>query len=85
MNKVPRVNCLLLRLDYQQRRDGLQGGGEGPGSVVPGKYPLTQLQQNKGADCGLKEKADGAPPYPHRRDSSGVGGKLRFSVYIPTN
>uniref|UniRef100_A0A8C7HKC5 Uncharacterized protein n=1 Tax=Oncorhynchus kisutch TaxID=8019 RepID=A0A8C7HKC5_ONCKI len=25
------------RLDYQQRRDGLQGGGEGPRSVVSGK------------------------------------------------
>ncbi|CDQ84283.1 unnamed protein product [Oncorhynchus mykiss] len=25
------------RLDYQQRQDGLQGGGEGPRSVVSGK------------------------------------------------
>ena len=58
------------RPDYQQWLDRLQRGGEGPGSVVPEKKPLTQWQQNKGADCGLQETAEGARPYPHRRDSS---------------
>ena len=36
--------------DYQQRRDSLQGGAEGTRSVVSGKQPLTQRQQNKGDD-----------------------------------
>ena len=35
---------------------------------------LTQRQQNKGADRGLQETAEGAPPYPHRRDTSGEDG-----------
>ena len=63
-------------LDYQQRRDRLQGGGEGTGSVVSGKHPLTQRQQNKGDDRGLQETAEGAPPYPHQQDSSREGGKF---------
>jgi hypothetical protein len=40
--------------------------------VVSGK----QHQQNKGDDSGLQETAEGAAPYPHRRDSSGEGGKF---------
>ena len=36
---------------------------------------LTQRQQIKGDDCGLQETAEGAHPYPHRRDSSGEGGE----------
>ena len=28
-------------------------------------------------DCGLQDTAEGAPPYPYRRDSSGEGGKLQ--------
>ena len=45
-------------------------------SVVSGKQPVTQRQQNKGDDRGLQETAEGALPYPHRRVSSGEGGKL---------
>ena len=41
--------------------------------------PLTQCQQNKGADHGLQETAEGARPYPHRRDQSGEGGS--YSAY----
>ena len=41
-----------------------------------GKQPLTQRQQNKGDDRGLQETAEGAPPHPHRSDSSGEGGKI---------
>ena len=37
---------------------------------------LTQRQQNKGDDRGLQEIAEGAPPYPHRQDSSGEGSKF---------
>jgi len=33
-------------------------------------------QQNNGDDCGLQETAEGAAPYPHRRDSSGEGSKF---------
>ena len=40
-------------------------------------------QQNKGDDRGLQETAEGAPPYPHLRDSSGEGGK--FEVPRRTN
>ncbi|CDQ97873.1 unnamed protein product [Oncorhynchus mykiss] len=69
------------RLDYQQRRDGLQGGGEGPRSVMSGKQPLTQRQQNKGNYWGLQETAEGTAPHPHRRDSSVESGTLRFSAY----
>ena len=65
------------RLDYQRWRDSLQGGGEGSGSVVPGKQLLTQRQQNKRAVRGLQETAEGARPYPHRLDLSGEGGKLQ--------
>ena len=35
------------RLDYQQRRDGLQGGGEGPRSVVSGKYHTLNVNKIK--------------------------------------
>ena len=57
--------------------ESLQGEGEGPGSVVPGKKPLTQCQLNKGADRGLQETAEGAPPYPHQQNHSGEGRKLQ--------
>ena len=53
-------------------------GGEGSGSVVPGKQPLTQRKKNNGEECGLQETAEGAPPYLHRRARSGEGGKLKF-------
>ena len=46
-------------------------------SVVSGKQPLTQHQQNKGVDHGLQETIEGARPSPHRRDRSGQGGKLQ--------
>ena len=45
-------------------------------AVVTAKQPLTQRQQNKGDDRGLQETAEGAPPYPHRRDNSGEDGKF---------
>jgi hypothetical protein len=35
------------RPDYQQRRDGLQGGGESPGRVVSGKINNISLNVNK--------------------------------------
>jgi hypothetical protein len=34
------------------------------------------LNVNKGDNFGLQETAEGSPPYPHRRDSSGEGGKF---------
>ena len=44
------------------------------------------LNVTKRDDRGLQETAEGALPYPHRRDSSGEGEKLSSSVYIsPTN
>ena len=45
---------------------------------MPAKQPLTQRQQNKGDDHGLKETAEGAPPYLHRRDHSGEGESFKF-------
>ena len=48
------------------------------------EQPLTQRQQNKGDDRGLQETAEGAAPYPHRRDSSGEGGKF-LGILIPDN
>jgi hypothetical protein len=51
-------------------------------SVVPAKLPLTQSQQNKGADCGFQKTAEGAPPYPYHRDHSGeVEGFMFLSVH----
>ena len=41
-----------------------------------GKKTHIQHQQNKGDDRGLQETTEGAPPYPHRRDSSGEGSKF---------
>ena len=41
--------------------DSLQGGCEGTLSVVSGKQPLTQYQQNKGDDRGLQETAPYLP------------------------
>jgi hypothetical protein len=32
------------------------------------------VSKTKGDDRGLQETAEGAPPYPHRRDSSGESG-----------
>ena len=36
--------------------DSLKGGGQRPGSEVPGQQPLPQREQDKGADRGLQEK-----------------------------
>ncbi|XP_052333458.1 uncharacterized protein LOC127911297 [Oncorhynchus keta] len=36
------------------------------------------VNKAKGADRGLQETAEGARPYPHLRDRSGEGGKLKF-------
>lgn len=55
------------RPDYQQRQDSLHGGGRHSDDVVPGKQPLLQHQQNKGADCGLQEEPGWARPHPHQR------------------
>ena len=46
--------------------NSLQEGGKRTRSVVSGKQPLTQRQQNKGDDHGLQETAEGASPYPQR-------------------
>ena len=47
---------------------------------MSGKQPLPQRQQNEGDDRGLQETAEGAPPYPHRRDSTQniKGEQLRY-------
>ncbi|XP_052320236.1 uncharacterized protein LOC127907695 [Oncorhynchus keta] len=47
---------------------GLQGRGEGPRSVVSGKQPPIQRQQNQGDDRGLQKTTEGASPYPHQRE-----------------
>ena len=49
--------------------------------VHPQENNLNQRQQNKGDDRGLQETAEGAPPYPQRRDSSGEGRKLSSLAY----
>ena len=36
------------------------------------------VNKNKGDDRGLQETAEGVPPYPHRRDSSGEGVSFKF-------
>ena len=54
---------------------------ESAGSVLPGKYPLTQCRQNKGADRGFQETTEGAHLYPHRWERSGAGGKLQVPWY----
>ena len=38
---------------------------------------LSLSRQNKGADRGLQDTAEGPRLYPHRRDHSGEGGKLQ--------
>ena len=39
---------------------------------------LSQRQQNEGADHGLQETAEGASPFPHRRDHNGEGESFKF-------
>jgi hypothetical protein len=60
---------------------------EGPDGVVAGKYPLPQRQQNKRADRGLQETAEGARP-PIHIDGTAVDKveSVEFlSVYIANN
>ena len=45
--------------------------------LEPGQQPLPQRNQDKGEDCGLKEKEDRASPHSHRLGCSEAGCELQ--------
>ena len=57
------INCAdditvgpFCRPDHRQQWGSLSGGGQRPGSVVPGQQPLPQREQEKFDDCRQQEK-----------------------------
>ena len=51
--------------------------------MVPDEQPLPQLQNNKGADCGLREEPGSARPHPHQRGHRGDNQNVKyFGVHI---
>uniref|UniRef100_A0A4W5JVN2 Synaptophysin n=1 Tax=Hucho hucho TaxID=62062 RepID=A0A4W5JVN2_9TELE len=53
------------------------GGGQRPGSMVPGQQPFPQRDQDKGDHRGLQEKEGQARPHSHRQGCSGADRELQ--------